>query len=157
MQETRTLGLLTREAFRGSFKVGDVIPFARRSGSYTVVAFTDRAMKVKSSQRTDGYVLDFEKLGVVVEDFGSIAVEAIHDGVGDRLRERGLSETSTEAVLYAVAKEFLARSTVLKSSRASYDADAVTEAMNLVADHSDTKPDDFLSAAAARTLAGVEW
>jgi hypothetical protein len=157
VQNTRTLGFLAREAFRSAFKIGDTIPFARRSGSFTVVAFTDRGMKVSSEQRTAGYVLDFEKLGVVVEDFGTIAAESVHDTVGERLRKRGLSETATETVLYAAAKEFLARSSVPRSADAARDADAITEAMNHIIQATDTKPDGFVSSASAEILASVEW
>ncbi len=151
------MGLLTREAFRSAFKLGDAIPFARKSGSFTIVEFTDRGMRVKSARRTEGYLLDYEKLGVVVKDFGSIRAESAHDGVGDLLRRHGLPETSTESVLYAAAKEFLGRSGLPKSSRGSQHEDSVTEAMNRVSEEVDTKPDRFLSAASIKTLARVEW
>jgi hypothetical protein len=157
MQDTRALALLAREAFRSAFRLGDVIPFARRKGFFTIVEFTDRGIRVRSTQRAEGYLLDFEKLGVVVKDFGSIPVESAHDGVGDLLRRHGLAETSTETVLYAAAKEFLGRSGLPRSSRGSQDADLITEAMNRLSEELDTKPDRFLSAVSSKTLAGVEW
>jgi hypothetical protein len=157
MQETRTLALMTREAFRSAFKLGDSIPFARRKGSLTVVEFTDRGMRVTSMGRAEGYLLDFDKLGVVVKDFGSIPSEGAHSGVGVALKKHGLSETSTETILYAAAKEFLVRSGLPKGARAPHDSEAITEAMNRISDQVDTRPDGFLSAAASRTLRDSEW
>ena len=40
---------------------------------------------------------------------------------------------------------------------ARHDADAVTEAMNRVADKLDTRPDAFVAAAARRRLKNTEW
>ena len=40
---------------------------------------------------------------------------------------------------------------------ARHDPDAVTDAMNRVCDTMDARPDPAISAAARRTLEGVEW
>lgn len=40
---------------------------------------------------------------------------------------------------------------------ARHDPDAITEAMNRVADEVDTRPDSAHAAAAKRTLASTEW
>jgi len=40
---------------------------------------------------------------------------------------------------------------------ACHDPEAVTDAMNRVCDAMDTRPDPAISAAARRTLEGVEW
>lgn len=160
MPDTRALGLLTREAFKSIFRVGDVIPFAshKNSGALTVVEFTERGIKVKSQRRASGYLLDFEKLGVVVESFASISPRGVHDAVGGVLKKRGLPETSTETILYAAAKEFLARSAVPTPPASSpRGTAAVTEALNELVEHVNTKPDTFSSTAAAELLASVEW
>jgi hypothetical protein len=155
--ETRTLALMTREAFRSTFKLGDSIPFATRKGALTVVEFTERGMRVTSAGRADGYLLDFDKLGVVVKDFGSIPSAGAHDGVGRALKQHGLNETSAETILYAAAKEFIVRSGLPKGARSTHDSDSITEAMNRVSDQVDTRPDKFLSAASNRTLRDSEW
>jgi hypothetical protein len=157
MFETRTLALMTREAFRSAFKLGDSIPFAKRKGALTVIEFTERGMRVASNGRAEGYLLDFDKLGVVVKDFSSIPSTGAHEGVGGALKRHGLTETSTETILYAAAKEFLVRSGLPKGSRPAHDSDAITAAMNRISEQVDTRPDGFLSAAALRTLRDSEW
>jgi len=59
-----------------------------------------------------------------------------------RRLKKSRSQVYTEAVT-----EYLAR----------HDPDAVTEAMNRVCDAIDTRPDPAISAAARRTLEGIEW
>ncbi len=148
---------MTREAFRSAFRLGDSIPFATRKGSLTVVEFTERGMRVTSTGRSEGYLLDFDKLGVVVKDFGSIPSAGAHDGVGRALKQHGLNETSAETILYAAAKEFIVRSGLPKGSRSTHDSDSITEAMNRIADQVDTRPDEFLSSASSRILQDSEW
>src|SRR5450432_2307677 len=157
MFETRTLALMTREAFSSAFKLGDSIPFAKRKGSLTVVEFTERGMRVASTGRAEGYLLDFDKLGVVVKDFGSIPSAGAHAAVGGALKRHGLTETSTETILYAAAKEFLIRSGMPKGSRPTHDSGAITESMNRISDRVDTRADEFLTAASRRTLRNSEW
>ncbi|HEY7372347.1 MAG TPA: hypothetical protein VIF57_09330 [Polyangia bacterium] len=157
MRDTQPLALLTREAFRSAFKLGDVIPFATKKGTLTVVEFNERGMRVRSASRAEGYLLDFDKLGVVVKDFSAIPSRAAHDGVGAVLKRHGLFETQTETLLYAAAKEFIVRSGLPKGEHPSRDVSAVTEAMNRVADHTDTRADPFLAVAAAARMQDSEW
>ena len=59
-----------------------------------------------------------------------------------RRLKKSRSQVYTEAVT-----EYIAR----------HDPEAVTDAMNRVCDATDTRPDPAMSAAARRTLEGVEW
>ena len=59
-----------------------------------------------------------------------------------RRLKKSRSQVYTEAVT-----EYIAR----------HDPQAVTDAMNRVCDAIDTRPDPAISAAARRTLQGVEW
>jgi len=59
-----------------------------------------------------------------------------------RRLKKSRSQVYTEAVT-----EYIAR----------HDPEAVTDAMNRVCDAMDTRPDPAISAAARRTLEGVEW
>ncbi|MDZ4342203.1 MAG: hypothetical protein U1E51_07155 [Candidatus Binatia bacterium] len=59
-----------------------------------------------------------------------------------RRLKKSRSQVYTEAVT-----EYIAR----------HDPEAVTDAMNRVCDAMDTRPDSAVSAAARRTLEGVEW
>ncbi len=122
-----------------------------------MVEFTERGMRVTSTGRSEGYLLDFEKLGVVVKDFGSIPSAGAHDGVGRALKLHGLHETSAETILYAAAKEFIVRAGLPKGPRSAHDSDSITEAMNRISDQVDTRPDKFLTAASSRTLRDSEW
>jgi predicted transcriptional regulator len=63
----------------------------------------------------------------------------------EKLAKR-LKKSRSELYRQALS-EFLAR----------HDPDAVTEAMDRVADSIDTKPDDFSSAAARRVIKRTEW
>jgi hypothetical protein len=99
--------LMARDSFSARFKKGDTFPSSRGGATYEVEEVNDRGMSVRSTSKGTRYMLDFGKLGAVTAQFGSIHPSSIHEGVARALTKVGLTETSTETILYSAARQYL--------------------------------------------------
>jgi hypothetical protein len=99
--------LMARDCFSARFKRGDAFPSARGAVIYRVEELNDRGMSVQSTSAARRYMLDFAKLGAVTAQFGLIHPSSIHEGIARALNNAGLSETSTETILYSAARQYL--------------------------------------------------